>query len=76
MGAEPDDTATTDALLDDTLLAGRATTLAAQILDAAPHLESRSARRRRRRLARLVGDDRSRAFVQTLTDQVGEGSSR
>jgi len=48
----------------------QAEALAAELLDAAHGLERRRDRRRRRRLARLVGDPASRAFVQSLTDQV------
>ena len=44
--------------------------LAAELLDAAHRLERRGDRRRRRRLGRLVADPASRAFVQSLTDQV------
>ena len=44
--------------------------LAAELLDAAHQLERRGDRRRRRRLGRLVADPASRAFVQSLTDQV------
>ena len=70
VGAESDDTKGGGDALDDAGLIHQATALAAEILDAAHRLESGSARRRRRRLARLVGDERSRAFVQALTDQV------
>ena len=55
---------------DDPVLVERATALAAELLTAAHALEGRADRRRRRRLGRLVGDPASRAFVQSLTDQV------
>ncbi|MET0149664.1 MAG: bifunctional proline dehydrogenase/L-glutamate gamma-semialdehyde dehydrogenase [Acidimicrobiales bacterium] len=54
----------------DEVLVQRATVLAAELLDAAHRLERRGDRRRRRRLGRLVADPASRAFVQSLTDQV------
>ncbi|HET9556360.1 MAG TPA: aldehyde dehydrogenase, partial [Actinomycetota bacterium] len=54
----------------DEALVQRATVLAAELLDAAHRLERRGDRRRRRRLGRLVADPASRAFVQSLTDQV------
>lgn len=55
---------------DDEALVEQAVALAAELLDTAHGLERRQDGRRRRRLARLVGDPDSRAFVQSLTDQV------
>ena len=48
----------------------RATALAAELLEAAEAVEGRQHARQRRRVARLVQDEASRAFVQQLTDQV------
>ena len=48
----------------------RATSLAAELLEAAEAVEGRQHARQRRRVARLVQDEASRAFVQQLTDQV------
>ncbi|MEL7207342.1 MAG: bifunctional proline dehydrogenase/L-glutamate gamma-semialdehyde dehydrogenase, partial [Actinomycetota bacterium] len=58
------------AAVDDAQLTADAVRLAAALVQAAHREESGAAGRRRRRLARLVADPDSRAFVQTLTDQV------
>jgi RHH-type proline utilization regulon transcriptional repressor/proline dehydrogenase/delta 1-pyrroline-5-carboxylate dehydrogenase len=70
VAADRDNNSRPDPNGDDDALAEQATALAANLLDAAHELESRSSRRQRRRLARLVGDADSRVFVQALTDQV------
>ena len=70
VGADPNDAVPSDSGADDGALTEAAVTTAAGLLDAAHAGESRSSRRQRRRLARLVGDAGSRAFVQALTDQV------
>ncbi len=54
----------------DSVLTAQAEVLAAQLLARASHYETRADRRRRRQVARVMDDPRSRAFLLALTDQV------
>ena len=54
----------------DEVLAAEAVELAAELLRAASKIETRGQRRHRRRLARMLGDDRSRLFTLELADEV------
>nr|MBA2610251.1 bifunctional proline dehydrogenase/L-glutamate gamma-semialdehyde dehydrogenase [Actinomycetota bacterium] len=54
----------------DAALAAEAVELAAELLQAASRIETRSQRHHRRRLAKMLGDDRSRLFTLELADEV------
>src|SRR3954453_21572243 len=54
----------------DTVLVEEAVVLAATLLEAAQKNESRSERRHRMRLARMLADEESRRFTLELADEV------
>ena len=54
----------------DAVLSAQAEACAAELLARASELETRADRRRRRQVARVMDDPRSRAFLLALTDQV------
>ena len=54
----------------DSVLSAQAEVTAAQLLARASDYETRADRRRRRQVARVMDDPRSRAFLLALTDQV------